>query len=154
LRQADTSNFTGATQLDLIPGTDIDNNLLKTGLQDAGDGMKLKDFYTVALWNYCSGTKEPKTGALDFDYCGKPKGSYWFNPLEVWGLNETGGAGLAGEFPKAVKTAMKTYQTVARWMFTAYMCAFVLTLVEFIVGMLAVLSRWGSFFTTILSCVS
>jgi hypothetical protein len=116
--------------------------------------MKLKDFYTVALWNYCSGTKDSKTHALIFDYCGKPQASYWFNPLQVWGLNETGGAGLAGEFPKQVKTAMKTYQTVAKWMFVAYVAAFVTTVVEFIVGIFAVLSRWGSFVTTVISCVS
>jgi SUR7/PalI family len=116
--------------------------------------MKLKDFYAVYLWNYCSGTKDPKTHALTFDYCGKRQASYWFNPLEVWGLNETDGAGLAGQFPKEVKAAMKTYQTVARWMFVAYASAFVATLVEFIVGIFAVLSRWGSFFTTIISCVS
>ncbi|KAH0533829.1 hypothetical protein FGG08_007544 [Glutinoglossum americanum] len=152
--KADTSNFTDASHLDLIKGTNIDDNLLKTGLQDAADGMKLKDFYTVALWNYCSGTKDSHTGSLTFDYCGKPRASYWFNPLEVWGLNETGGAGLAGQFPKQVKTAMKTYQNVARWMFIAYVCAFVVTLVEFIVGIFAVLSRWGSFVTTILSCAS
>ncbi|KAH0541509.1 hypothetical protein GP486_008710 [Trichoglossum hirsutum] len=101
--------------------------------------MKLKDFYTVALWNYCSGTKDKKTGDLTFDYCGKPESSYWFNPLEVWGLNETGGAGLAGQFPKEVKKAMKTYQTVARWMFTAYVCAFVATAVELIVSSVLIL---------------
>ena len=116
--------------------------------------MKLKDFYTVSLWNYCSGTTDSKTHSLTFDYCGKPKASYWFNPLEVWGLNETDGAGSAGQFPKQVKAAMKTYQTVARWMFVAYVAAFITTLVEFIIGIFAVLSRWGSFVTTIISCVS
>ncbi|KAI9768505.1 MAG: hypothetical protein M1839_004027 [Geoglossum umbratile] len=152
--KADTANFSGASHLDLIPGTNIDDNLLKTGLQDVADNMKLKDFYTVALWNYCSGTKDNETHDLTFDYCGKPQASYWFNPLQVWGLNETGGAGLAGEFPKQVKAAMKTYQTVARWMFVAYVAAFVTTVVEFIVGIFAVLSRWGSFVTTIISCAS
>jgi hypothetical protein len=116
--------------------------------------MKLKDFYTVSLWNYCSGTKDPKTGDLKFDYCGKPTASYWFNPLEVWGLNETDGAGSAGKFPKEVKKAMKTYQTVAKWMFTAYVCAFIATCVEFVLGFFAIFSRWGSFVTTIASCVS
>jgi len=143
--RADTSNFTESSSLDLIPGTNLDNGLIKTGLN--GD-VTLADFYDVGLWNYCSGNK---TGNDTFDitFCSSRQAQYWFNPLDVWGLNTS-----SSDIPKSVNSALNTYEKVSKFMFIAYIVAFVATLVELVFGFFAICSRWGSFVVTIVSTVS
>ena len=141
--QADTSNVTLNTNL--INGTNLDNDLLDKGVNMLKADLNLKDFYTVSLWNYCEGTGN------NVEFCSKRVAQFWFNPVEVWGLNNTG---VENAFPKELQTGLNTYRTVSKWMFTAYIIAFVATLVEFVVGFAAIFSRWGSLVTTVVSVVS
>jgi len=139
--------------IDLVPGTNVDNNLLHQGLQQAKATLNLKDFYTVSLWNYCDGSKaNSSSNAVEtVEFCSPRQSEFWFNPVEVWGLNNTG---VEQVFPKQLKDGLKTYQTASKWMFIAYIVAFVATALELIVGVFAIFSRWGSFATTIVSIVS
>jgi len=145
--KADTANIT-VDSSDLLSARD-----LASEITNATDGiLNLKDFYTVSLWNYCDGTEANSTSKDTVDYCSPRKAQYWFNPLEVWGLNSTSEEQAA--VPKSLKDGLKTYKVVAKWMFIAYIIAFVATLVELVVGCFAIFSRWGSFITTLVSTVS
>ncbi|KAI9838747.1 MAG: hypothetical protein M1837_002345 [Sclerophora amabilis] len=148
--KADTSELNAGAGLDLVPGTDVDNDVLKQGLDAGKNAVDLKDIYTVSLWNYCAGS-ETEGGAYEVEKCSKRKTAFWFNPLEVWGLEDTP---AAEAFPKELDKGLKTYQKVSGWMFWAYVIAFVATIVEIVVGIFAVCSRWGSLATTIVSTVS
>jgi len=147
--KANLRNFTADPSLDLIPGTDIDNKYLTDGLLQAKKDLNLKDYYTVALWNYCSG--DWKDGKIDYTFCSEKKRYFWFNPVEVWKLNDTGVENL---FPKELTNGLKLYKKVAHWMFVTYAIAFFLTLTEVVVGFTAIFSRWGSFATTIIASIA
>ncbi|KAI9879513.1 MAG: hypothetical protein M1830_008305 [Pleopsidium flavum] len=151
--KADTSNITLNSAIDIVPGTNVDNNLLHQGLQQAKSTLNLKDFYTVSLWNYCDGSKanSSSTSVETVEFCSPRQSEFWFNPVEVWGLNNTG---LEQVFPKELKDGLNAYQTASKWMFIAYVVAFVATALELIVGFFAVFSRWGSFATTVVSVAS
>ena len=151
--RADTSNVTSSLSVDLpIPDSSIANNLIGQGLKDAEGKVSLKDFYTVALWGYCDGSKGNSSNgnASQVDFCSKPVSEFYFNFIDVWGLNNT----VAKDFPKELQGALNTYKTVSKWMYIAYVIAFVATCVELVVGFFAIFSRWGSFATTIASGVS
>ncbi|KAI9749253.1 MAG: 40S ribosomal protein S23 [Chaenotheca gracillima] len=147
--KADTSKFDINAGLNLIPGTDKDDDLLSQGLDKAKDAVNLKDIYTISLWNYCDGTV--KDNVYIVEECSKRQTAFWFDPLKVWGLD---GSPLAKAFPKEYTDAMNAYHKVSTWMFWAYVVAFVATIVELIVGFFAIFSRWGSFATTIVAGIA
>jgi hypothetical protein len=138
--------------VDLVSGTKIDYTILTTAFQQAKSTLNIKDFYTVSLWNYCSSSKSNSStaGTEVVDFCSPRQSEFWFNPVEVWGLNNTGAEQL---FPKQLQDGLNAYQTAAKWMFIAYVVAVAVTALELLVGMLAIFSRWGSLFTTIISVV-
>ena len=128
----------------------IDNNLLQA-LQGAASTKELKDFYLVGLWNYCEGDTDDK-GKETITYCSPRQKNFWFNPIDAWQLKNTTAQKL---FPddKMEKT-LDTYHKVAGWMFSAFVIAICLTAAEFVVGIFAIFSRWGSLVTTFVSSVS
>jgi uncharacterized membrane protein YcgQ (UPF0703/DUF1980 family) len=69
--------------------------------------------------------------------------------VEVWGLN---GTGVENVFPKELKDALDTYKNVSKYMFIVYV-ALVATVVELLIGISAMFSRWGSFVTTFFAAV-
>ncbi|KAL1631077.1 hypothetical protein SLS56_004603 [Neofusicoccum ribis] len=141
------SNVSSLSSID-IAGTDIDDELLAALTTSANDD--LKDTYTVGIWNYCSGD-DNSTGGDQITNCSSRKASYWFNPVEVWGLNQTGAEDL---IPDKLESGLKIYKKVANWMFAAYTVAFFATLAELLVGILAIFSRWGSFVTSIIASIA
>jgi hypothetical protein len=143
---ADTSGFkTDTDLLQGIPGDDPLNSLLSSK-----GNQTLEDFYTVGLWNYCSG-KKTGNDTYDLTFCSPSVAAYWFNPVEVWGLENSG---LEAKFPSKLQDGLNAYHAVSKWMFIAYVVAFFATIAELVVGIFAIWSRWGSFATTIISCVS
>ena len=97
------------------------------------------------LWNYCSWNGNNK-----YSFCSPRKEEFWFNPVEVWGLNGTGAENL---FPKGLKDGLDTYKNVSKYMFIVYVIALVATIVELLIGVSAMFSRWGSFVTTFFAAV-
>lgn len=152
--QADTSNFTTDPQTILDKAKDegdkfnINNDLLDA-LTGAASSKELKDFYQVGLWSYCEGEK--KDGVEKITYCSSSKTQFWFNPVEVWGLQNTSVQNVLGD---DLQKGLNTYKKIAGWMNWAFIIATILTAAEFIVGFFAIFSRWGSLVTTILSTVS
>ena len=116
--------------------------------------LGIQDFYHVALWNYCSGnyTKNATGGwEEDVTYCSDRKKEFWFNPVDVWNLNNT----VTDQFfSTALKDGLKAYKTVAKWMYVAYVVAIIATAAEILVGITALFSRVGSLATTIVSTIS
>jgi hypothetical protein len=131
-----------------VPNTELDNKLLKA-LQGVAN-KDLKDFYQVGLWNYCEGDTD-KDGKETITYCSPRKANFWFNPIEVWDLKNVEADEI---YTQEMKDGIDAYHKVAKWMFTAYLIAIILTAAEFVVGIFAIFSRWGSLVTTIVSTVS
>ena len=145
--QADLTGFTvNNTGFDPIPGIDIDNAALGQALNQAKEAANVKDYYTIYLWNYCSWD-----GSEKYSFCSKREPYFAFDPVEVWGLEQTG---VQNAFPKQLQDGLKAYKAVSKWMFIAYIVALVATIVELVVGISAIFSRWGSFCTTFFSAVS
>jgi hypothetical protein len=121
---------------------------LAAAIEEAEKDSELRDFYDIGLFGYCSGEKHGSN--FEVDFCSKPAGSFWFNPLVVWHLNVSGVHDL---FPSHLQSNLQTYQKVSHWMFVAYVLAFATTVVQLLVGISAIFSRIGSIFTTIVSAV-
>ncbi len=120
----------------------------------ATSALGVAEFYHISLWNYCSGsfTKNSTGGVSDHvTYCSPHQNEFWFNPVEVWHLNNTVVDQLLS---KELKAGLNTYKTVAKWMFIAFIVALISTIVEILVGFFALFSRWGSLATTIVSTIS
>ncbi|KAL1966352.1 hypothetical protein VTN77DRAFT_4494 [Rasamsonia byssochlamydoides] len=123
---------------------------LANALEQAEKDLDLQDFYDIGLWNYCSGNKT-SNGDFQVTYCAPRQAEYWFNPVAVWKLNNTGVEDL---LPDNLQKALNTYESVSKWMFIAYAVAFISTLVELVVGLTAICSRLGSLVTSLVSGVS
>ncbi|KAF2109309.1 integral membrane protein-like protein [Lophiotrema nucula] len=147
--KANTSQFVSNPDNEAVDEANkyFDNDLLKA-LQGAVSTNDLQDFYLVGLWNYCEGNQDDKTGKETVTKCSKREANYWFNPIEVWDLENTTAQKL---FPDKMKDGLDVYRKVSKWMFAAYVIAICLTAAEFVVGIFAIFSRWGSLVTTIVS---
>ncbi|CAI7587073.1 unnamed protein product [Penicillium glandicola] len=115
-------------------------------IQESAD---IADFYDIGLWGYCSGNitddKDTVTSCTD------PKAQFYFNPATVLGISETT---LETELGSGMKKILKVYKAVSKWMFIAYLVAFIATCAQVLLGVLAIFSRWGSCVTTIVSIVA
>ncbi len=115
------------------------NNDLLDALTGAASSKELKAFYQVGLWSYCEGDKTD--GVEEITYCSSSKSSFWFDPIDVWGLKNTSAQNVLGD-------------EVSQWMVYAFIIAAILTAAEIVVGIFAAFSRWGSLVVTIISTVS
>lgn len=150
--KADTREFNdnpGAAIPDKLPNNvNLDNDLLHA-LQGIAKTKELKDFYTVGLWNFCEGDIDDK-GKETVTFCSERKTNFWFNPIDVWKVEDTAAQKL---FTEKLKNGVEVYHKAAKWMFTAFVITAILTVAEFIVGIFAIFSRWGSLATTIVSSI-
>jgi hypothetical protein len=154
--QVDLSNLTNATTssaLTHLAESAIRNDTkakeLGEALEKADKDAEIRDFYDVGLWGYCTGNKTSK-GDFDVDHCSSRKAMFWFNPTEVWGLNETG---IDALFPETLQKGLSGYEKAAKWLFIAYVVAIISTAAELLVGIGAMFSRLGSCITTLVSGV-
>ena len=157
--RANTSNIDVDPSLINLPNNSVTDKIVDQATDVVKSTLDIKDFYHVSLWNYCSGdfsSSANKAGsnvtATDkVDFCSPRTNQFWFNPVEVWGLNNTG---IDKFFSKELRAGLNTYKTVTKWMFICYIVALISTLVEILVGVLALFSRLGSLATTIVSSIS
>lgn len=152
--RADLQNFTTTVTSEISStlnqaGISTSNSTLATLLQEAEQKANLKDFYSIGLWGYCDGNIN--NGDFNTTACSKPQSEYYFNPIQVWGLN---GTGVQDVLPTDLQNAINIYKDVSKWMFIAYIVAFVATCAELVVGVFAICSRWGSCVTTLVSSIS
>lgn len=130
-------------------GVNASSSDLSSLLNQAKNALQLKDFYDVGLFGYCDGNVTKNN--FDTTYCSKAKAAFWFNPVEVWGLN---GTGVENVLPKNLQNDLNMYKAVSKWMFVAYIVAFASTVLELLVGLTAICGRLGSCITTLVSSVS
>ncbi|KAL8750203.1 MAG: hypothetical protein Q9184_006506 [Pyrenodesmia sp. 2 TL-2023] len=132
-----------------IPHNALTDAVLNGATGATKEALGIKDFYHVSLWNYCAGDFDNGTDKVT--YCSPRKNEFWFNPVEVWGLNQTG---IEQVFSKELRDGLNAYRVAAKWMFIAYVVAVVTTIAEIVVGFFALFSRLGSLATTIVSTIS
>ena len=155
------ANFTSLT----IPNADSD---LAASLQNAKKLVGLAEVYNINLWNYCSSNKS--SGVVD--YCSGRTSEFYFDPIQVWGLNSTqvqeatGSANLMQTVEQKEqdledqilgtggKKALEAYKTASKWMWIAYQVSLWTTLATIILSIFAIFSRIGSLLTWILSVIS
>ncbi|RJE23686.1 integral membrane protein [Aspergillus sclerotialis] len=130
-------------------GVDVSNSQLTDALEKAKQASNLKDFYTIGLWGYCDG--DVKDNHFKVTHCSKPEPEFWFNPMKVWNME---GMNVQDALPGDAKKTLNIYKNVSKWMFIAYIIAFIATCVELLVGIFAICSRWGSCVTTLVSGVA
>ncbi|KAL5360954.1 SUR7/PalI family-domain-containing protein [Aspergillus floccosus] len=131
-------------------GVSVSDGDIQSALQEVEKTFDLKDFYTIGLWGYCDGNIN-NNHKYNVSNCSKPETMFWFNPLEVWNLEQSG---LENALPDGVEKSLNIYKNVSKWMFVAYIVAFVATVVELVVGIFAICSRWGSCVTTLVAIVA
>ncbi|KAJ5163099.1 Actin cortical patch SUR7/pH-response regulator PalI [Penicillium coprophilum] len=106
-------------------------------------------FYDIGLWGYCEGNSTK--GKNTISSCTDPKAQFYFNPSSVLGISESQ---LEKELGSGFKKTLNVYKAVSKWMFIAYLVAFIATCAQVLLGIFAIFSRWGSCVTTIVSIVS
>ncbi len=157
--RANTSQIQVNSSILNLPSNPVTNNIpninvINGSSSPAASALGIKDFYHVSLWNYCSGDFSKNSSGQHNDvvtFCSPHQNEFWFNPVDVWKLNNT----VADKFfSKELKSGLDTYKTVAKWMFICYIVAIISTIVEILVGFTALFSRLGSVATTIVSAVS
>ena len=157
--KVDTRYVTIPDSLDLFPG-DLDDDIVSTGLKPkTNEELGLEDFYTIHLWNYCSGDYVEDGGKNKWKTteCTKPSAKYHFDIIEIFQIEakENGGSGIDDEdLPDSVVKVNKAIKTVSGVMIGMYACGILTTFVTFLVGWFGLLSRWGSCVTTIFADVS
>lgn len=121
---------------------------MAAALEEARKQLNVKDFYDIGLWGYCDG--DISNGNYKTTKCSDPKAQFYFDPIDIWKLNNTGVKDL---LPDGLEKGLKVYKNVSKWMFIAYIVAFAATLAELVVGLFAICSRWGSCVTSLISAV-
>ena len=133
-----------------LPQNALTNAVIGEATNAVRESLNVYDFYHVSLWNYCAGNFT-SSGGDNVTFCSPHTNEFWFNPVEVWGLNNTN---IDQFFSKELRDGLNAYETAARWMFISYIVALVATILEILVGFSALFSRLGSLATTIVSTVS
>lgn len=119
-------------------------------LTNAVSSKDLKDFYKVGLWSYCEG--ENTSGVETITACSLPNIQFWFDPFNVWGLQNTSVQVVLGAH---LQTGLQRYRTFAKLVNHAYMVAAVLSGASvLIVGPFAIGHRLASLIAMILMIVS
>ena len=138
-----------------LPDNQLTDKIMDIATDGAKKALNVKDFYHIHLWNYCDGDftddHSSHKASDEVTHCSERKNQFWFDPVEVWHLNNTK---IDKLFSKELRTGLKTYKTVTKWMFICYVTALIATIVEILVGFLALFSRIGSVLTTVVSIVS
>jgi hypothetical protein len=142
------TDLSGLYNNPLSPGSTTKEVALSDALKQIKTAGTVKRFYDIYMWNFCAGNSAVPN---EFSVCGKAKADWSFDLITVWGLN---GTGMEYAFPKELTDGFKVFDAVSKWNYYAYLFAAIATVLELMVGISAIFSRWGSFATTIFSGVS
>ena len=119
---------------------------MEGALAAAKQSSDLADYYTIYLENYCSWN-----GNDAYSYCSPRVSGFAFDPIETWGLNSSVVEPL---LPTSLKDGVATYKKLAGIMYVFYVVALAGTAVVLLLGITALFSKWGSFFTTAIATVA
>ncbi|ETN38509.1 uncharacterized protein HMPREF1541_06544 [Cyphellophora europaea CBS 101466] len=146
----DLTNLTLSASSNIAPDADATTlSTLGNALEAAKQTLGMDDHYTVYLRNYCSWNADEDA----YSDCISPKAYFWFNPIKVWGLDR---AALPVEdyLPGSFRNGLDAYHSGSKAMFVLYAAALASTCFSILVGITAIFSRWGSFFTTFFATVA
>jgi len=150
-RQANTSDTMLSPQglLNSLPDS-VFGIEVPDSLQSVAESGPLKDFYVVGLFGYCEGKTDKKTRRETVTHCSAWKVPFYFDPADVWQLENTILQAVLGErFTKG----MQTYRAAVEWTHWTFVIMLGLTVLELAGGILAIRSRWFSCFTAFVSIV-
>lgn len=137
------TNLTLTSSANLLGDTTGGNNsILEGALQQAKQSLGMNDYYTIYLRSYCHWN-----GDDTYANCTDPQSYFWFNPIKVWHLNETG-VNVDDYLPKEFHDGLSAYKAASKAIFYLYVGSLSAAAVTILVGISAIFSRWGSFFTT------
>lgn len=117
---------------------------LAKALGDSKAQGLLHDWYTVGLWNYCYGSFTGDHVRTDIT-CNATHTKFWLDPAKVWNL---GTVDVESLYPDGLKNGLNIYHKAAIWQYYGFMVAIICTIIGLLVGISAIFSRIGSFFTT------
>lgn len=117
-------------------------------LQSAAKSGHLKDFYAVGLFGYCEGETDTETGTETVTHCSAWKVPFYFDPMAVWHLENTSVQAILG---KRFTDGMKMYRALAEGTHWTFIIMLALTVLEIVVGMLAI---WGKKYSCATALVS
>lgn len=117
---------------------------LSQALGDSKSKGLIGDWYTVGLWNYCYGNFTGNNVRTNIQ-CSETQAKFWFDPAKVWHLDSVNVESL---YPDGLKHGLNIYRRASDWLYYAFMIAFICSIVALLVGISAIFSRIGSFFTT------
>ena len=141
-RDANPGHFSELTTAALSGFTN--NNAANITAADLG----LADSYKVSLWNYCATTGSKTT-------CSKGKFNWASSELNTTNLTTLASStGTNVTLPKDIRDALKTFTVVSKWAEVVYIIAFVVSVLEIVVGLFGFCSRIGSCCTFIISGIS
>ena len=100
----------------------------------------------IYLENYCSWN-----GNDAYSYCSPRTSNFAFDPITIWGLNSTTVEPL---LPASLRDGVATYKKLAGIMYAFYVIALSGSALILLVGIAALFSKWGSFFTTAIATIA
>lgn len=149
----DISNLTADSAINMLTGSGVTPSSELTTIvnQIINTNNPLPDFYTTALWNYCSGDID-KSGDFEINYCSDPKGLFWFNATEVLqdSLDQKNQTIVTTVLQQAIQTAsnledvrnyMGTIEAVSKASFICYIIALCLLFLTLFIGLFSCNSR-------------
>ncbi|KAE8417298.1 SUR7/PalI family-domain-containing protein [Aspergillus pseudocaelatus] len=120
-------------------------------LDEANNTTKLNGFFSIGLSSYCTGNITDN-GTYNTTYCSRPRGGFWFNPIDTWGLD---GTNTNDFLPGKLKKSLDMYRNASLWMAIIYLIAVIATILEIMTCLVAVGgNRLGSCFAWLLAGVS
>ena len=149
------ANATGAAGHLGFTGNAANNETASADIQNGH--IVMYNAYSVGLWNYCAGggmvgnaTADGLDPASKVAFCTGRDVHFAFNPVQVWGLDNTFTTQF---FSKDLNNALNAYENgLAKAIGPLYIVTVVAAGVQIIIGLFAVLSRIGSLFTTLSAC--
>src|SRR5690606_12281655 len=149
----DTRYVLQPKNLDKIPSDN--KGYKKAGLDKTNaKNVGLEDFYNVNIMNYCQGTFEVKgddeRGVWKIDKCHGAKTKFTFQPVSLLESSQD----LEGKIPQKIVDAQKYMDSLWHFMVGSFIVGFVANILTFIVGWFGLLSRWGSFATTLFAVIA
>jgi len=133
----------------------IDTRNIKVAGSTGGSALGLDDFYSIHLWNYCSGniTVDGGTETWTVSECQTPSSSFYFDIYQIFNVGSSGGI-QESDIPEPVVKVTKAVKAISTTMIAMFCCAMAATVVTFVIGWFGLLSRWGSCVTTIFADVA
>ncbi|KAF3031645.1 hypothetical protein E8E12_001329 [Didymella heteroderae] len=105
--------------------------------------------YRIGLWSYCR--EETSLGADGTSNCAPPSRDFWFNPLDVWTLEDPS---LQKTLADDLSPGLKAYSRAVVFIKAAFILATVLTVAELFAIFFAIVTRAASAVGLVLSLAS